>query len=86
MIAEAVYVLCAGTCATCAVLLARQYRRRRTPLLLWSALCFTGFTLNNLLLVADFVVYPSVDLAVWRGVTAVASVMTLLYGLIWGGR
>ena len=84
--AEAVYVLCALTSLGCAVLLLRKYAKRRVRLLLWSGLCFVGLTVNNVLLVADFVIYPSVDLSIWRGVTSTFSVIILLYGLIWDAR
>jgi hypothetical protein len=86
--AEAVYVLCALTSLLCAVLLLRKYALRRLRLLLWSGLCFVGLTVNNILLVADFVIYPgpSLDLSVWRGLTSTISVMILLYGLIWDAR
>lgn len=81
--AEAVYCLCALTSAVCAGLLIRGYARRRTRLLLWCALCFVGLTLNNLLLVTDLVLVPDVDLSLVRQVSALASVLVLLYGLVW---
>jgi hypothetical protein len=83
---EAVYLLCAATSATCAVLLLRGYRRHRTRLLLWSSLCFVLLAFNNALLFIDLIVAPSVDLSVWRGVTALAGVSVLLFGLIWESR
>jgi hypothetical protein len=84
--AEAVYLLCSLTSLGCAVLLTRQYVRRRAPLLLWSAICFFGLTLNNVLLFLDFVVYPTVNLSLVRGATAVASLLVLIYGLVWDAR
>ena len=51
--AEIVYVLCALTSLACATLLARAWRRTRSRLLMWSALCFLCFTANNVLLYAD---------------------------------
>jgi hypothetical protein len=83
---EAVYLLCAATSATCAVLLLRGYRRQRTRLLLWSSLCFVLLALNNALLFIDLIVAPSVDLSLWRGATALAGVSVLLFGLIWESR
>jgi hypothetical protein len=83
---SAVYVLCAVTSLVCAVLLLRQYARRRTRLLLWAGLCFVGLTVNNVLLWLDFVAYPTADLSIVRGATAVLSVMILLHGLIWDRR
>ena len=84
--ASLVYLLCTATCLAVALLLARQYRRRRTRLLFWAALCFVGLTANNVLLFADLVLYPSVNLATWRGLTAAVAVGVLLYGLIWDPR
>ena len=46
MIASVVYVLCALTALACAVLLFRGYRASGARLLLWSAVCFAGLTLN----------------------------------------
>ena len=51
--AEFVYTLCAATSILCAWLLFRGYRRHRTRLLFWSALCFSGLALNNALLLFD---------------------------------
>jgi hypothetical protein len=81
--AEAVYTLCAITSIVCAVLLYRGHRRRHSNLLFWSALCFVGFALNNLLLLVDLYVFPEIDLFLPRTVLALAAVMVLLYGLIW---
>ena len=81
--AEIVYLLCTVTSLACAVLLARGYLRSRARLLLWSALCFAGLTLNNLLLFLDRVVFPGVDLSLARGLTAVIGISFLLYGMIW---
>lgn len=85
-VAVVVYLLCALTSLACAVLLARGYRRSRARLLGWSALCFTGFFLNNLLLIVDLQVIPTVDLSVWRTVPAAAGLALLLYGLVVDSR
>jgi hypothetical protein len=62
----------------------RDYRRSRTPLLLYSAVCFVFLALNNLFLVIDILVLPSqIDLSVIRLVASLAGVLTLLYGFIW---
>jgi hypothetical protein len=85
--AEAVYLLCAATSVACAVLLLRGYLRQRTPLLLWSSLCFVMLALNNALLFIDLIIVPTrLDLSAWRGVTALAGVGVLLFGLIWESR
>lgn len=84
--AELVYVLCMLTSAVCAWLLLRTYAANRVRLLLWSALCFVGFTLNNLLLVVDLAIIEEVDLSGARAGSALASVSLLLFGLIWETR
>jgi hypothetical protein len=80
-----VYLLCAATAFICVLLLSRGYRRNHTPLLLWASLCFIGLTANNILLYVDLVVVPSVDLALWRHVIALASLSLLVFGFIWHG-
>ena len=72
---ETVYLLCAATSVTCAMLLFRGYRQQHSRLLLWSHLCFVLLALNNILLFIDLIVVPtSVDLSLWRGATALAGV------------
>ena len=81
--AKAVFLLCALTSVTCAVLLLRGYARSASRLLLWSGLCFVGLAINNGLLVVDRVLLPNdVDLSVWRQLPALAGVALLLYGLV----
>lgn len=85
--AEAVYLLCAATSVACAILLLRGYLRQRTPLLLWSGLCFGLLALNNALLFIDLIIVPTgTDLSIVRSVTALAGVGVLLFGLIWESR
>lgn len=79
----AVYLLCLLTSVVCAVLLLRAYFRDRSRLLLWTAASFVFLALNNLALVADMVVFPEVDLWIWRQVAAAAAIGVLLYGFIW---
>jgi hypothetical protein len=81
--AALIYSLCALTAFACAILLLRAYRRSQYGLLLWSGLCFVGLTLNNVLLVADKVLFPHVDFGPARSITALAAMAILLYGLIW---
>ena len=78
-----VYSLCALTALTCAVLLLRAWRRSRAGLLLWSGLCFTGLTANNVLLILDRFVYTEVDLTNVRLAMALFAMLLLLFGLIW---
>ena len=84
--ANLVYLLCAATSSVCAALLFRGYRRTNVRLLYWSALCFVGLALNNIVLVIDVRVVPLVDLSAWRMVPALVGVMLLLWGLIWETR
>ncbi len=84
--AGAVYILCAATAFLCAWLLLRAYSASRYSLLFWSGLCFIGLTLNNLLLVADRVVFPNIDLSTVRLLPALGGMILLLYGLIWHGE
>jgi len=81
--AEFVYALCTVTSILCAWLLLRGYRRHRTRLLFWSALCFCGLAANHALLLVDLYVVPGVDLFYLRTTTALLAIMLMLYGLIW---
>jgi hypothetical protein len=81
--AAVIYTLCAAAATICAWLLLRAWFRGRYRLLLWSGLCFVGLTINNLLLVADKLALPQVDLSVPRAVEALLSMAVLLYGLVW---
>ena len=83
MLADAIYILCALTSVLCAVLLVRGYRQSRVRLLFWSAWCFVGLALNNVMLIVDVRVLPDVDLAMWRAVPAVIGTALLVYGLVW---
>jgi hypothetical protein len=81
-----VYSLCLATSVLCATMLVRAYRASRSPLLLWSAACFVLLALNNLLVVADMVLLPQVDLTLARQGTALAAVLVLLFGFVWEAR
>ena len=70
------------TCLACTVLLFRGYARSGLRLLLWSALCFVFFTLNNVLLFFDLQVLTDVDLRPYRLVAALTGLLFLLYGFI----
>ena len=80
--ASFIYGLCALTAALCAWLLLRAYRGSRYQLLFWSGLFFVVVTINNLLLVADKLVFPMMDLSVLRYTIALAAHGLLLFGLI----
>lgn len=79
----AVYLLCAATSLLCAILLLRSYREGGVRLLLWSGLCFVFLFLSNSMVVIDFRVVHSHNLALARVVPALIGVGFLLYGLVW---
>jgi len=84
--AAIIYGMCALTALLCAVLLLAAYSRSRYRLLLWSGLCFAGLTANNLLLIADKLIFPMTDLSVLRSSVALLSLSLLLFGLIWDAQ
>jgi len=78
-----IYSLCLLTSAGCAFLLVRSYRQSRARLLLWSALCFVLLAVNNLLVVIDLLVLPTVDLVPLRNLASLAAIGALVFGFIW---
>jgi hypothetical protein len=82
-LATTVYALCFVTSAVCGGLLVRSFLRNRTRLLLWSAACFVLLALNNLLVVVDLVLLPTIDLSPLRVAASLAAVSTLLFGFVW---
>jgi hypothetical protein len=84
-IAPAVYILGFLVTLACGVLLLRAYATVRKRLLLWSAICFCGLAISNMLVFVDLVLLPHIDLYPFRLITAAAS-MLILYGLIWEGQ
>ena len=83
MIPAAVYILSAATCLACAILLTRGYARSRVRMLMWSAICFAGLTVSNVLLVIDLLLFPEFDLSMLRLLVSDLSLATLVFGLIW---
>ena len=77
-----VYTLCFATSTLCAYLLGRSFRRTRSRLLFWSALCFGLLAIVNFIVVLDMLVYPNADFRLVRHGLAVAGVLTLLFGFI----
>ena len=77
-----IYSLCAITSSLCAILLLRSYFESRYRLLLWAGVCFLGLTINNILMVADKVLFPQEYMLTLRLVVALLAVSFLLYGLI----
>lgn len=78
-----VYLLCGVTSIVCAYLLAKSYLKNRTPLLLWSAACFALLAANNLVVIADMLLIPTVDLRMPRLLLSCAAGAVLLFGFIW---
>jgi hypothetical protein len=78
-----IYLMCVATSLLCAYLLARAYRRSRTKLLIWSALCFALLAANNLVLAVDILLLPTIDLTVIRLATSLAAISVLLFGFVW---
>jgi hypothetical protein len=81
-----VYILCAATCLLCAVMLFRGYLRTHVRLLFWSGLCFAGLMLENVLLYVDVVMFPDVNLALWRKIPGLVSLAILVFGLVWESK
>lgn len=81
-----IYGLCLAASVSCAALLGRAYLRSHTRLLLWTAVSFCFFALNNLALVADMLVVPQVDLWIWRQAAAGAGLGVLIFGFVWEMR
>jgi hypothetical protein len=80
-IAEAIYLLCALTSMCAAFLLLRYFQRRRTRLLLWSAVAFAGLALNNVLVYLDLALFPDIDMSVPRSLAGAAAMLVLAYAL-----
>ena len=78
-----VYLLCFATSSACAFLLARNYWRTQARLLLWSSFCFILLAANNLVVVIDMLVIPTLDFRLARLLLSLAAAGVLLYGFIW---
>lgn len=79
-----IFALCAIASIFVAFMLARAYFKRPSRILLWSAICFGGLALNNLILFYDLVLLPEeISYGVARNIVLSGSVGVLLYGLIW---
>lgn len=81
-----IYILCAATSFLCAAMLFRGYRQTGVRLLFWSAICFLGLTLDNVLLYADLIIVPDFNLTVVRRFTALAALVCLVFGLVWDAK
>ena len=79
----ALYLLAALSSIACMALLFRGYARSGARLLLWSALCFVGLSVSNVLLFFDLALFPTqIDLRLYRLGAALAGLAFLLYGFI----
>ena len=78
-----VYTLCFATSTLCAFLLGRSFRRTRSRLLFWSALCFALLAVVNFVVVLDMLVYPEIDFRPVRLWLSLLAVAVLLFGFIW---
>ena len=81
-----VYILCTATAVSCGLLLLRGYRHSHARLLLWSGLFFLLLSVENALLLSDKILFPSIDLSLWRPPVGLVAVMVLLFGMIWEDR
>jgi uncharacterized protein DUF5985 len=80
------FLIAALTSLACMVLLFRAYIQTRVSILLWSALCFVGQTVNSIALFVDLVVLPDADLRMIRLSAALIGMLFLLYGFIREGH
>ncbi len=78
-----VYLLCTLVSLFCSVLLFRGYRGSGFRLLLWSSICFLFMTLDNLFLFLDRIVFPDLNMVLWRRPFALVGLVFLVYGMVW---
>lgn len=83
MMLQSVYWICSIVSIGCAVLLLRSYLRSRQRLLFWACGFFVCFAISNVILVMDLVLFPQIELIMYRNGFTLAGVILLLYGLIW---
>jgi hypothetical protein len=82
MVPTFIYGLCMFTALLCAWLLLQAYHKTHYRLLFWCSLFFSIAALNNVFLVVDKVVFPDIDLTIFRYVVALVGLCVLLPGLI----
>jgi len=80
---DILYLLCFCTCLFCCLLLIRNYRINGSRILLWSAACFVLLALNNMFVIVDLILLPTLDLSLPRLIASFLAVSTLLVGFIW---
>jgi hypothetical protein len=81
-----VYALCGVASTICALLVLRSWRATRQRLQLFIGASFVGLAVNNVMLIVDLVLLPSVDLALVRSITSLLASAGLLFALIWEAR
>lgn len=81
--AELVYILCILTSLACAVLLLKAFFKNRISLLFWSSICFFFLSISNVMLICDLIIYPNVNLTVWRVLPALLGVSILISRFVW---
>jgi hypothetical protein len=81
-----VYLLCSATSLLCAVMLLRGYKRSKVRLLFWAGLCFIGLMAENIMLYFDVVLYPDIDMKVWRKFPGLLAMSLLVFGLVWESK
>lgn len=84
--AHIAYVLCAIASFLCFALLLRSYLKNKVKLLLWSCLCFFFLAIQSIILVADRITGPQIDLTMWRTLAGFIGSALLLCSLIWESR
>ena len=77
-----VYALCSLAALACASLLAMAWRRSRSRMLGWCAICFSLLTLANVAIIVDYFLMPHVSLWPIRHGLSLGAMVALLYGLI----
>ena len=82
MVQGLVYGLCMLTALMCAWLLLQAYQKTHYRLLFWCSLFFSIAALNNVFLVVDKVLFPNIDLTVYRYAVALLGLLILLPGLV----
>ena len=80
-------------CFTIALFLLRFWRRTHDRLFLMFGAAFLLMmieriilVLTNSLLFVDFIIFPQIDLAIWRSGTTLAALCLFLYGLIFDSQ
>ena len=83
IIAPITYLMCGLSSLVCALLLTTTYRRNKTRFLLFSSICFVGLAVSNILLCADLILFPHLDLLLIRHIVSMAAFFSLIWGFIW---